>query len=250
MEIEKLERLKLPLFKIRSPEYDYKELARLLRCPDAHAIKIKKLANCLPLLSIETEFRPITRSVMQVILKITAEFDWNDQFHGKVSEMFWLWLEDDSSNHIYHYEKFKITRKQVMKKELQTLTFTIPLLDPDNIPTHYIVHYDSDRWIACGNDVVINCENLKLPEKFLPFTKLLDLYPLPITVLNNELYQSVYKFTHFNPIQTQVFHTLYHTDQNCLIGCPTGSGKTICSEVISPVITFESIKLIWSFPLI
>lgn len=224
IEIEKLERLKLPLFKIRSEEYSYKELARLIRCPDSHAIKIKKLASCLPQLSIETEFRPITRSVLQVILKITPEFEWNDQCNGKVCETFWIWLEDDHSNHMYHYENFKLTRKQVIKKEMQTLSFTIPLLDPDNIPTHYIVHYDSDKWLSCAQDVIINCENLKLPEKFLPYTKLLDLIPLPLTALNNELYQSIYKYKHFNPIQTQVFHTLYHTDFNVIIGAPTSSG--------------------------
>jgi activating signal cointegrator complex subunit 3 len=35
----------------------------------------------------------------------------------------------------------------------------------------------------------------------------------------------MYPFTHFNPIQTQAFHTLYHTDHNVLMGAPTGSGK-------------------------
>lgn len=34
-------------------------------------------------------------------------------------------------------------------------------------------------------------------------------------------------FTHFNPIQTQAFHTLYHTDENVLLGAPTGSGGCI-----------------------
>lgn len=32
------------------------------------------------------------------------------------------------------------------------------------------------------------------------------------------------RFTHFNPIQTQAFHTLYHSDDNVLLGAPTGSG--------------------------
>ena len=29
----------------------------------------------------------------------------------------------------------------------------------------------------------------------------------------------------------QAFHTLYHTDESVLLGAPTGSGKTISSEL-------------------
>lgn len=69
----------------------------------------------------------------------------------------------------------------------------------------------------------------------LPLTlflsELLDLQPLPVTALGNRQYESLYKFTHFNPIQTQIFHTLYHTDTNVLLGAPTGSGKTIAAEM-------------------
>lgn len=62
-------------------------------------------------------------------------------------------------------------------------------------------------------------------------TELLDLQPLPVTALGNREYESLYKFTHYNPIQTQIFHTLYHTDANVLLGAPTGSGKTIAAEM-------------------
>jgi activating signal cointegrator complex subunit 3 len=39
-----------------------------------------------------------------------------------------------------------------------------------------------------------------------PHTELLDLDPLPLSVLNNPCYEGMYagRFTHFNPIQTQV----------------------------------------------
>lgn len=63
------------------------------------------------------------------------------------------------------------------------------------------------------------------------FIDLLELRPLPLNVLKNKQYEELYKFSHFNPIQTQIFHCLYHTDNNILVGAPTGSGKTIISEL-------------------
>lgn len=66
---------------------------------------------------------------------------------------------------------------------------------------------------------------------YFVFLELLDLQPLPITALGHREYEVLYKFTHFNPIQTQIFHTLYHTDCNVLLGAPTGSGKTVAAEL-------------------
>ena len=76
---------------------------------------------------------------------------------------------------------------------------------------------------------VISFQNLILPERHMPHTELLDLDPLPLSALGNPEYESLYKFTHFNPIQTQIFHCLYHTNHNTLLGSPTGSGKNCCS---------------------
>lgn len=65
----------------------------------------------------------------------------------------------------------------------------------------------------------------------ISFPDLLELQPLPVTALNEPSYEMLYNFTHFNPIQTQIFHCLYHTDNNVLLGAPTGSGKTIVAEI-------------------
>jgi activating signal cointegrator complex subunit 3 len=56
---------------------------------------------------------------------------------------------------------------------------------------------------------------------------------MSIKALGNDKFESLYssKFKFFNPVQTQVFHTLFHTDSNSLIGAPTGSGKTIMAEM-------------------
>lgn len=52
-----------------------------------------------------------------------------------------------------------------------------------------------------------------------------------MTALKNARFQELFRFDHFNPIQTQIFHTLYHTDKNVLLGAPTGSGKTVAAEL-------------------
>jgi len=60
----------------------------------------------------------------------------------------------------------------------------------------------------------------------------LDLAPLPTTALKNPQYEALYtKFEAFNTIQTQLFHTLYHSDVPVFLGAPTGSGKTIVAEL-------------------
>lgn len=73
----------------------------------------------------------------------------------------------------------------------------------------------------------------RTPRRHRTHTDLLDLDPLPRKALHDPLVEAMYerRFTHFNPIQTQAFHTLFHTDESVLLGAPTGSGKTISSEL-------------------
>jgi activating signal cointegrator complex subunit 3 len=91
----------------------------------------------------------------------------------------------------------------------------------------------SDRWITENDDkdIYLNLDTLGIELDTIPFTELLNLQPLPITSLKNPLFEKLYSFKFFNPIQTQVFFSLYQTDKNILIGAPTGSGKTIMSEL-------------------
>ena len=41
----------------------------------------------------------------------------------------------------------------------------------------------------------------------------------------------LFPYAYFNPIQTQIFWTLFHTDVCVLVGAPTGSGKTVAAEL-------------------
>jgi activating signal cointegrator complex subunit 3 len=155
---------------------------------------------------------------------------WSDRVHGRSGEPFWLWVEDpEHADALYHHEHFMVMKRNVVKREPIELVFTIPIRDP--MPPQYIVRCISDRWLGSEFVEPISFLKLILPEVHPPHTELLDLTPLPKTVLNAPEFEALYKFTHFNPIQTQLFHVLYHTDNNVLLGAPTGSGKTIVAEV-------------------
>lgn len=117
------------------------------------------------------------------------------------------------------------------------LTFFIPYQVPEGyerIPpgTYYHLDVISDRWFDLQFNKIIELDGLAVPDEDYPNTKLLPLRPISIQALNDPKFESLYKakLQFFNPIQTQVFHTLFHTDNNVLVGAPTGSGKTIMSE--------------------
>jgi activating signal cointegrator complex subunit 3 len=152
----------------------------------------------------------------------------------------------DNETEILHQEFFMLHKKDVVKKgaarirndEGISLTFFIPYEVEEgqsriSAGEYYNLTLLSDRWFDISYYKNINLGDLDVPDEDFPNTKLLPLRPLSVKALGNEKFEALYeeKFKFFNPVQTQVFHTLYHTDSNVLIGAPTGSGKTIMSEL-------------------
>ncbi|KAM8954511.1 activating signal cointegrator 1 complex subunit 3 isoform 1-T1 [Pelodytes ibericus] len=224
--LTKLEEKKLTIDKMKDMRKD--EIGHMLHHVNI-GLKVKQCVHQIPSITMEAAIQPITRTVLRVRLSINPDFKWSDQVHGSVGEPWWIWVEDPTNDHIYHSEYFLLQKKQVVTKEQQLLVFTIPIFEP--LPSQYYIRAVSDRWLGAESVCIINFQHLILPERHPPHTELLDLQPLPITALGHKEYESLYKFTHFNPIQTQIFHTLYHTDSNVLLGAPTGSGKTVAAEL-------------------
>ncbi|XP_035527998.1 activating signal cointegrator 1 complex subunit 3 [Morone saxatilis] len=224
--LNRLEEKKLTVDKLKEMRKD--EIGHMLHHVNV-GLTVKQCVHQIPSITMEASIQPITRTVLRVRLIVTPDFRWNDQVHGSVGEPWWLWVEDPINDHIYHSEYLLLQKKQVVTGEPQHIVFTIPIFEP--LPSQYYIKAVSDRWLGAEAVCIINFQNLILPERHPPHTELLDLQPLPVTALANREYECLYKFTHFNPIQTQIFHTLYHTDTNVLLGAPTGSGKTIAAEM-------------------
>ena len=205
---------------------DIGAIDRIARHPRAgHAVR--DALRAFPRVAIDCEIQPITRTVLRVSLNLTPEFEWRERDHG--SSLRWLvWVEDSENDHIYHSEMWVLTRRSAYTGS-HRISFTIPIFEP--LPSQYYVRVVSDSWLHSEAFHEMRFDHLVLPELAPAHTPLLDLDPLPRSALNDPVAESLYKFSHFNPLQTQAFHTLYHTDSPVLLGAPTGSGKTIMAEL-------------------
>ena len=189
---------------------------------------ISKLLDNFPTLTVEAEIAPLNRDVLRMHLYLTADFRWNDRHNG-TSESYWIWVENSETSEIYHHEYFILSRKKLYDDH--ELNFTIPLSDP--LPTQIYVRAVSDRWLGAETVTPVSFQHLIRPDTESLYTDLLDLQPLPVAALKNPLLEEIYgqRFPFFNPMQTQIFHTLYHNSANVLLGSPTGSGKTVAAEL-------------------
>ena len=190
--------------------------------------KIARILNNFPTISVEAKVAPLNRDVLRVKLWITPDFRWNDQFHG-TSESYYVWVENSETSEVYHHDFFILNRRKLHDEH--ELNFTIPLSDP--LPAQIYVRAVSDRWLGAETVTPVSFQHLIRPDTMSVYTDLQNLPPLPITALKNPILQDLYgqRFQYFNPMQTQVFNTLYNTSGNVLLGSPTGSGKTVAAEL-------------------
>ena len=141
--------------------------------------------------------------------------------------MVWVWIENPDNHSILYSEELSIPYKK--RNDEQCLEFAIPVFPP--LPDYFTLRVCSDHWIGSDVEVYLPLAGLRMPNDKKKQTPLLDLDPLPVTVLHNRGYQSFYHFTHFNAVQSQVFFKSFHTDDNMLVCAPTGSGKTVVAEL-------------------
>lgn len=206
--------------------YDLKpqDLGEMVKLPKMGKT-LHKYIHMFPKIELSAAFQPITRSLLSVSLTLTPDFQFDTAVHD-FAQTFWVLVVDVNGEQVLHHEPFILHRNHAAHPH--TITFAVNLLEP--MQPQYFIKVISDRWMHSETVLPVSFRHLLLPQKFSPPAELLDLQPLPISVLRNPKYEALYNFKFFNPIQTQVFTALYEGDDNSLICAPTGSGKTICAE--------------------
>ncbi|KAL7671633.1 hypothetical protein ACOME3_006524 [Neoechinorhynchus agilis] len=204
------------------------ELGELIRAPKLGK-SLYRYIHEIPRLECSIHVLPVTRSMLQIELSVRADFEWDEKVHGRGAESFWVFVEDVDSERLLHYEYFLLKAKYTNEEHL--IKFYVSVYEP--VPPQYFVKIISDRWLTGQQDttVAISFRHLILPEKFTPCTDLLDLRPLPKSALGCKWLEESYDWAYFNPIQTQVFNTVYNTDENVFVGAPVGCGKTVLAEI-------------------
>ena len=206
--------------------------------------EIKDLIKHIPRFNMTVEAKPLTRTILNITLTLEPKFKWSKKWNG-LSESFWIIV--DNKKEIIHHETFYFTPKKldeekskkfVPKLKEVVLSFAVPF-DIERGETHakldkiYTISVVSDKWVDCSQKSLIELSEIEVPQDEDIKTELLDLYPLPLSALKNKDYESVFNknFQYFNPIQTQIFYSAYNSDENLLVGAPTGSGKTVIAEL-------------------
>lgn len=199
-----------------------------LKLNHGEAYKLRKLLWCYPLLNVEYVIRPIAQTILKVDLKVFPDFYFAKQFHLN-KETFEIIVEFNGD--ILHHEEFGIYTKNLIKDKKAPpveVSFFVPFKEKAESYNLYLM---SDRFVGADVEVELNLKEVMIHTEKMEYTDLLDLQPLPVSILNNPAFERLYRIKYFNPIQTQLFHALYYTDNNCLVGAPTGSGKTIMAEL-------------------
>ena len=224
--LENLEQKRVTIARLR--DMDAHEVGALVHHVRA-GNTVLAAANNFPVLRLSATLHPITRGILRMKVSVEPDFIWKKGVHGDRLS-YWVWVEDSDSERIYHSERLNIRRGDD-DGGAQDLEFVIPVEEP--LPSQFHIYAANDRWVSATTIATVSLRHLMLPKAGTALTPLLDLRPLAVASVLPPAFAPLFavKFSHFNPIQTQMFHTAYHSDQSMLLGAPTGSGKTAAAEL-------------------
>ncbi|SCU85873.1 LANO_0C05798g1_1 [Lachancea nothofagi CBS 11611] len=188
------------------------------------------LLKKFPRLSLNCSVQPLTPSVLHFDLEISPKWTWDSKVHG-FSEKFVVLVENEMGDKLLYTDALTVKERYANEEHFLDFTIILNTIQQQALPSNFFVSLVSERWILSEVKIPILLEEIRLPKKFPAPTPLLDLQKVPTSELNSEEFMKALNFTHFNKIQSQVFSTLYDSNDNIFIGAATGSGKVTMAEL-------------------
>ncbi|KAA1125325.1 hypothetical protein PGTUg99_004087 [Puccinia graminis f. sp. tritici] len=191
------------------------EIASACRLNDRLGGVILRAARQFPRLSIDYTLQPLTETLLRVRVHAKQAFDWSAKTHGQ-GEPFWVWIEDGNQQEILRISRIYL-RQSAPDFDLDfILSFSA---SSDSLPDELCLRVISDRWIGSDSLKEIPLKDVKLCPIPPQHTPLLEL-PLLVTsrlARLNEHPQVAGLPNNFPSIESQCFHTLFHTPHDALI---------------------------------
>ena len=226
-----------------------------------HPKLLNRILNALekiPYLSVKARLQPINQKFLKISIDFTPSFTWVNDLHGDFLN-FIAWIDDQNSTWIYHIENITLQKEefQIMSnnskyfndeffKDEESKQFVsvnndsfhcihreliLPIFEP--LPSCFHLVYSCDNWFGSGGILDLKLDELILPKNNGQSTVSIKLYPLQISTLQNSTFEKFYekKISHFDSVESQMFHVLYHSDNNILIGASSSSYKSYGAEI-------------------
>ncbi|OII71849.1 U5 small nuclear ribonucleoprotein [Cryptosporidium ubiquitum] len=219
------------------------------------AEKVSEYIKYVPNIDFKEAFvSPVTQRIVKLGIKLNPNWKWNQRWHG-IREKFHLWVTNPNDGAILHTLQVQVTQKNI--NNTLSISELIPI--PDYDPPFFLnIKIISDKWVSLDFETEINLrpalesfnQYFHIQKEFSQtnsnrsnsislysisdITELLNVSPIPIYSLRCPEIINYYNNKNIfflNPIQSQLFHILFHSDENVFLGAPTGSGKTMIAEI-------------------
>lgn len=186
-----------------------------------------KAARAMPSLSISYTLQPLSHDILRVRLELGRQFEWSEKYHGTV-EAFWVWIEDEQNLAILQMTRI------LVRPSTTTIYQDFVVAVTGLMPASMHIRVVSDRWMGAEDVHSIPLSNLIMP---LPPPPHLPLLNLPLLLAEDAFAESTLRKLYtsetptFDSVQTQCFHSLYHTSNNSLICSPSAPARGTLLEL-------------------
>ncbi|CCC68571.1 hypothetical protein NCAS_0B04870 [Naumovozyma castellii] len=205
------------------------EVGRSIRS-EKYGKLVYDLLRRFPQINLRCSIQPITPSLIRFDLELLPDWIWDRKIHGR-GESFIIMLEDLDGNEMLYSDSVVITPELIGEEIMLDFSLQLTAAQQKKLPPNLYISVISENWMHCGNQIPVILETIHLPKKFPAPTQLLDVPLIPTSHLENDAFSSLFSFSSFNAIQSNVFDQIYNTDDNVLVSSVKGTGKTTLAEV-------------------
>lgn len=160
--IARIEESKIPIEELEA--MTPAEIGKLVYYPEKMGQTLKEYLKQLPYVLVDGQVKRVKTNVLNLEVSIQPDFKWNDRYHGKTCQSFWVWVVDEEITQQIHYsEHVRFSKEQVQKQHKHIFDINIPLVNDvsddgsmsPRIPSEFVVFALSESWNNCDYEFPI-----------------------------------------------------------------------------------------------